>query len=304
MTTRTLHQIVDADGRALQPARDVPHWFLTEGAQLDIENPNGVMPPSNLPAWGSLFSQPQKGNAVEFYVGGDEYFEKVAEAICNASQSVFIAGWQVNYAVQMTRGKVLLQCLDEAMDNGASVYVMPWLAPPGPIDTRYFATMLAIYHLNAGRQGSPARAYCLPSLVQSDQNKLNPFFSHHQKLVVVDNAQAFVGGIDLAYGRRDDGRYSLKADGRKFDEFYSPCVPAIRKLSHVEVQDCITPAELIAAGLTRKWWTRKAAVFLTSPSEGRLARARDAIGEGLEAIGEVKDRISDAWNSVNVLDDA
>lgn len=30
------------------------------------------------------------------------------------------------------------------------------------------------------------------------------FWSHHEKLVVIDQKIAFVGGIDLCYGRWDD----------------------------------------------------------------------------------------------------
>lgn len=34
-------------------------------------------------------------------------------------------------------------------------------------------------------------------------------WAHHEKIVVVDQSVAFVGGIDLAYGRWDDGEHRL-----------------------------------------------------------------------------------------------
>lgn len=34
-------------------------------------------------------------------------------------------------------------------------------------------------------------------------------WAHHEKLVVVDQSVAFVGGIDLAYGRWDDREHRL-----------------------------------------------------------------------------------------------
>ncbi|QMJ05013.1 phospholipase [Citrobacter freundii] len=60
------------------------------------------------------------------------------------------------------------------------------------------------------------------------------FFSHHQKCVIVDESVAFIGGIDLAYGRYDeyngegDG-YNLKADaeGRLGMNRYNSCIPYI-----------------------------------------------------------------------------
>lgn len=34
-------------------------------------------------------------------------------------------------------------------------------------------------------------------------------WAHHEKLLVVDQAVAFLGGLDLAYGRWDDVQYRL-----------------------------------------------------------------------------------------------
>ena len=59
-------------------------------------------------------------------------------------------------------------------------------------------------------------------------SKSGKFFSHHQKCVIVDERLAFVGGIDLAYGRYDDN-YGMQADaaGRKGMNMYNPCVPVM-----------------------------------------------------------------------------
>lgn len=35
------------------------------------------------------------------------------------------------------------------------------------------------------------------------------FWAHHEKIVVVDQTYAFLGGIDLCYGRWDDYRHRL-----------------------------------------------------------------------------------------------
>uniref|UniRef100_A0A915B6S4 phospholipase D n=1 Tax=Parascaris univalens TaxID=6257 RepID=A0A915B6S4_PARUN len=35
------------------------------------------------------------------------------------------------------------------------------------------------------------------------------FWAHHEKLVIVDQLIAFVGGVDLCYGRWDDPRHML-----------------------------------------------------------------------------------------------
>lgn len=50
-------------------------------------------------------------------------------------------------------------------------------------------------------------------------------WSHHEKIVVVDRTAAFVGGIDLAFGRYDDGEHALTdEDGWRFPggDYYQP----------------------------------------------------------------------------------
>src|SRR5690606_17416482 len=110
--------------------------------------------------------------------------------------------------------------------------------------------------------------------------------------------QAFVGGIDLAYGRREDGRYSLKADGRKLDEFYNHCVPGIKTLTKVERQECVTPAELIAAGLT-DGKARTASTFFTSPATGAWAKGLDGLAKAGEVVEDAAGSVVDFWNNAN-----
>jgi phospholipase D1/2 len=35
------------------------------------------------------------------------------------------------------------------------------------------------------------------------------FWAHHEKMVAIDQSVAFVGGLDLAFGRWDDSQYRL-----------------------------------------------------------------------------------------------
>lgn len=39
-------------------------------------------------------------------------------------------------------------------------------------------------------------------------------WAHHEKLVIIDQTLAFIGGIDLAYGRWDNGYHHLTDNGR------------------------------------------------------------------------------------------
>lgn len=300
MSHKKIHQLVDENGKATAHARSAPAWFVSDTADVQVKNLAQAADGEGTMQWGKLFSQPHKGNSVEFFTTGEDYFKRVAAAISGAKSSVFIAGWQVNYDVRLVGSKTLFDCLQDAMKGGATVYVMPWFSPKVGVDTGDFETLLAVSHLNAANAGAPA--YCLPSIQQGDQGTLGTFFAHHQKLVVIDNEVAFAGGIDLAYGRRDDANLSLKANGRVMSELYSSCIPPIHKLSNVEMENCVTRAELIAAALT-DGWVKGVSTFFTSPSEGALAKTLDVKDEAVEGYESIKNRISDEWDNLSILPD-
>ncbi len=240
---------------------------------------------------GEVFSQPELGNKVKFYTTGDEYFKEVATAIENAKQCIFIAGWQVNFDVVLNGEKRLIDCLKTAVHkNNCSVYVMPWLSPKIGVNTHDLETMLAVFQLNAGLSGPP-KAIAMPAMQQSDMGNLGIMFSHHQKCVVIDNQFAFVGGIDLAYGRRDDEKFSLVAnsEGRKGNEMYNPCVPPLYEIG-TKRATYLSTIELIFAALMPK--------ALTSVVTKPVHIAGDVINN------PVIEAVQDWWNDPAFMDQA
>lgn len=256
-TNKHIHQLLNADGTPGADATSAPGWCVHDGDRL-----------ASFPEreFGSIFSAPSFGNKVDFYVTGQEYFSHLAGAIRDAKSSIFITGWQVNFDVQLvtetttetdwkgskkqvTKWKTLFECLEDAIEANPNlqIFVMPWLSPKVGVDNGDFETMLAVFQLNAGKTGRK-RAYALPAVAQSDMlGGLGIGFSHHQKLIVVDHARAFMGGIDVAYGRRDDGRCSLAHNGREGNELYNICIPPINELSNLDQRDMLTRGELLAA---------------------------------------------------------
>jgi len=274
---KQIHQIVGKDGKPAKTAVSAPGCFL-HGKEF--------------------FSKARKGNAVRYYATGAEYFKDVASAIEGAKSCVFIVGWQVNFDVTLTGEKTLWTCLRTAVQGGASVYVMPWMSPKVGVDTGDFETALAVIQLNAGLPAP--RAFVLPAVSQCDQaGALGIAFSHHQKQVVIDNKVAFVGGIDLAYGRRDDGRFLLSSDGRKGSELYNSCVPPIHSLSHTEQAGYLTRAELVAACFDNKLGS--VAQFLLSAPIKELAMVMDAWSTAKGKVQDTKQEISDWWDTVDLV---
>ncbi|MEZ2746933.1 phospholipase D-like domain-containing protein [Halopseudomonas bauzanensis] len=195
----------------------------------------------------SAFAAKRTGNQVQFFTTGEDYFKDLAGAIGKAERCIFITGWQVNYDVLLDGRRTLWQCLHQALTSKPHlrVYVMPWLSPGSSVGTYDIETMLAIFQLNAGLDGGP-RAFCTPAIQQSDMKGLGATFSHHQKSVVIDNSLGYVGGIDLAYGRRDDNNFSLASADRLGNDAYNPGLP---KLGWMELDGHVSRTGLIMATL-------------------------------------------------------
>lgn len=56
-------------------------------------------------------------------------------------------------------------------------------------------------------------------------------WAHHEKLLVVDQVVAFLGGLDLAYGRWDDLHYRLTDLG----DFSESAAPQVIPRGHPEL---------------------------------------------------------------------
>lgn len=195
------------------------------------------------------FAPEREGNTVLPFYTGESYFSDVCDAIAGASQSVFITGWQVNWAVRLKGNTRLIDALKTAVAKGAKVYVMPWLSPKVGLNTGDFATMLAVFQLNAGHK--QLAAFCCPAGLQNDLSGVEEtFFSHHQKLVVIDNKIAYVGGIDLAFGRRDDVNFSLDHGWRTGPEVYNTGVPPLHRLLPNEAKAFVDESELLSTSLS------------------------------------------------------
>ncbi|AVT05052.1 phospholipase D-like domain-containing protein [Paracidovorax avenae] len=181
--------------------------------------------------WGEQFSDPVGGNTVTHLTSGKAYFAELMGTVRAAKTEVLIAGWQINWDALLAPGVRLYDLLREVAlkPNAPKIYVMPW-DNPSQVETYAKQTEKVLSDINSELKAP--RIFVHRSATLSDQDNL--FFSHHQKLVAIDRQIAFIGGIDLAYGRYDDEYYQLlaDADGRDGLNRYNSCIPAIGKVSH------------------------------------------------------------------------
>lgn len=209
---RTIHQIIDDDGKPSIAAHTEPLW-------VDRTLTN-------------VFSFPTSGNKIEPFTTGAAYFDDLIKTFKEAKSEICIAGWQVNWDALLNKdGLRLYDLLYICACNKVDIYVMPW-NDTEPVQTYDDQTKVVLESINSriAKIGISKKVHVMLSTSLAERN--NAYFSHHQKQVVVDRKYAYVGGIDLAYGRMDDVNYDLtpNSEGRMVLNRYNPCVPPVAEI--------------------------------------------------------------------------
>ena len=136
---------------------------------------------------GTAATEPRSGCRVEPLVDGVEGLSRIAEAVRTARSHVHLAGWHFDPSFRLGEaGPTLRELLADAAGR-VDVRVLAWAGAPLPLfhpDRR--EVRQARDDLVRGTRISMAL----------DANE-RPLHCHHEKLVVVDDEIAFVGGIDL-----------------------------------------------------------------------------------------------------------
>src|SRR5687768_14222669 len=146
-----------------------------------------------------------------FLVDGEAYFTAVREAIARAKKSVFILGWDIDSRMRLVPGgandgfpEELGDFLNEVVKKRRELrmYVLSWdFAMVFAMDREW----LPMYKLDW-------RTHRRLSFRLDDKHPVGA--SHHQKIVVVDDALAFVGGLDLTHCRWDTPAHACDEKGR------------------------------------------------------------------------------------------
>ncbi|KAA8581970.1 hypothetical protein FQN60_008710, partial [Etheostoma spectabile] len=152
------------------------------------------------------FAQEQENIPAKWYVNGKTYMEDVADALEEAKEEIFITDWWLSPEIFLKRPVVegnrwRLDCtLKRKAQQGVRVFVMLYkeVELALGINSGYSKRTLSHLHPNIKVMRHPDHVSSSVYL-----------WAHHEKIVVIDQSVAFVGGIDLAYGRWDDREHRL-----------------------------------------------------------------------------------------------
>ncbi|XP_031232340.1 phospholipase D1 isoform X2 [Mastomys coucha] len=142
----------------------------------------------------------------KWYVNAKGYFEDIANAMEGASEEIFITDWWLSPEIFLKRPVVegnrwRLDCiLKRKAQQGVRIFIMLYkeVELALGINSEYSKRTLMRLHPNIKVMRHPDHVSSSVYL-----------WAHHEKLVIIDQSVAFVGGIDLAYGRWDDNEHRL-----------------------------------------------------------------------------------------------
>ena len=160
------------------------------------------------------------GNLVVPHVHGSDYFARLLEVIgaTQRGDRIFFTDWRGDTDERMTGdGPTIARLLSSAGRRGVEVRALLWRSHPGKLNSEENNHLGAVINESGGE-----------ALLDE---RVRRGGSHHQKLVVVRRKGmphedvAFVGGIDLCHGRRDDATHAGDPQAPPLDERYGPTPP-------------------------------------------------------------------------------
>lgn len=164
--------------------------------------------------FGSFAPVREGANDAKWFVDGQEYMAAVADAIMAGKHEIFITDWQMNPHIFMKRPDKGITSLKWRLDKmllrkaeeGVRVYILLYWETTMVMDlgSEYAQSILSHRNIEVHRHPTFSTVASNPTTLMR--------WSHHEKVVVVDRSIAFVGGIDLCFGRWDTHSHALTDD--------------------------------------------------------------------------------------------
>ncbi|KAJ4364525.1 hypothetical protein N0V83_009120 [Neocucurbitaria cava] len=164
------------------------------------------------------FAPERDGNLVKWYVDGRDYFWAVAEALEQAKETIYIADWWLSPELFLKRPPFynqkyrLDQVLKRRAQAGVKIYVSVYKEVTAAITCNSQHTKKAL--MGMFKEGEPGYGN-IKVMRHPDHNvfenasDMTFYWAHHEKFIVIDYAMAFIGGLDLCYGRWDEKQHPL-----------------------------------------------------------------------------------------------
>lgn len=159
----------------------------------------------------------------KWYIDAEDYYNDIYEVVQRAKEEIFIADWWLSPELYLKRpvsenlnqesriDRVLLKAAEEGVRVNIIIYKEVTLALTN--NSYYTKHKLEKMHRNIKVLRHPKDMIFL--------------WSHHEKLFIVDQEIAFLGGLDLCYGRFDNQAHKLKDISSENNQNFDGMFPGI-----------------------------------------------------------------------------
>ncbi|KAG0201186.1 Phospholipase D1 [Mortierella sp. GBA30] len=162
----------------------------------------------------SLWKEPKRFNSfapvrtnvsAQWLVDGRDYFWNVSKAMDMAKETIYILDWMLSPEILLRRHQrdgvnwSLKEVLGRKALEGVKIYIV------------MYSEVDAAMHLASLRAKKLLRKLCPTNIwvQRHGPNLKTAWWAHHEKLIVIDNMIAFIGGLDLCFGRWDTPEHTL-----------------------------------------------------------------------------------------------
>lgn len=164
------------------------------------------------------FAPERDGNKIKWYVDGRDYFHAVSVALERAQETIYIADWWISPELFLRRPPHLHKqwrldhTLKRAAERGVKIYVVVYKEVKQALTCNSEHTKHALEALCP--EGSPGYGN-IAIMRHPDHNffenagDMTFYWAHHEKFIVIDYDLAFIGGLDLCFGRWDTKQHPL-----------------------------------------------------------------------------------------------
>ena len=164
------------------------------------------------------FAPERDGNQIKWYIDGRDYFHAVSVALERAKETIYIEDWWLSPELFLRRPPAkhrkwrLDETLKRAAERGVKIYVIVYKEVTAAVTCNSAHTKHALEALCP--EGSPGYRNIIVMRhpdhnVFENAGDMTFYWAHHEKFIVIDWDLAFVGGLDLCFGRWDTKQHPL-----------------------------------------------------------------------------------------------
>lgn len=164
------------------------------------------------------FAPERDGNRIKWYIDGRDYFHAVSVALERAKETIYIEDWWLSPELYLRRPPYfnrewrLDEVLKRAAERGVKIFVVLYREVEHALtcNSRHSKHVLEGLCPKGSKGHGNIKVMRHPDHnVLENASDMTFYWAHHEKFIVIDYDLAFIGGLDLCFGRWDVTHHPL-----------------------------------------------------------------------------------------------